>query len=181
MFANLYCFRLVRLSVVTLTQSFLIQFTSKFHTWIASINLTFKFEYWFCPTSDNQDGRQNGRHLSIFTVVVRLTQSFLIRFLPNFINELPSSTLAFNFEYGFCLTSYNQDGRQNGRCLLMSVVAVHVTQSFFIEILPNCIHVYGLLSSNSHSSLNMSFVWRSITKMADKMAAAYQSLLSWSL
>ena len=30
--------------------------------------------------------------------------------------------------------------------------------------------VYRLLSSNSHSSLNMGFVWRTIPKMADKMA-----------
>ena len=50
--------------------------SSKFHIWIASINLSFKFEYGFCPTSDNQDGRQNGRHLSISAVVVTLTQSF---------------------------------------------------------------------------------------------------------
>ena len=29
--------------------------SSKFHIWIASTNLLFKFEYGFCPTSDNQD------------------------------------------------------------------------------------------------------------------------------
>ena len=139
--------------------------------WIASINFLFKFQYRFCPTSDNQDGRQNGRHLSISAVVVTLAQSFLIRFLPNFIYGLLPSTffsssnigfvrhpinkmadrmagwpppinircrghsssvifnqissklhiwiasinLSFNIEYGFCSTSDNQDGRQNGR------------------------------------------------------------------
>ena len=30
--------------------------SSKFHIWIASINLSFKFEYGFCPTTDYQDG-----------------------------------------------------------------------------------------------------------------------------
>ena len=42
-----------------------IQISSKFHVWIASIKLLFKFEYKFSPTNDNQDGRQNGHHLSI--------------------------------------------------------------------------------------------------------------------
>ena len=39
--------------------------SSKFHIWIASINLSFKYEYGFCQTSDNQDGQQNGRRLSM--------------------------------------------------------------------------------------------------------------------
>ena len=47
--------------------------SSKFHIWIASIKLSFKFEYGFCPTKDNQDGRQNGQHLSVSIVVVTLT------------------------------------------------------------------------------------------------------------
>ena len=38
----------VRLSMVTLTQSFLIGFLPNI-IWIASINLSFKFEYGFCP------------------------------------------------------------------------------------------------------------------------------------
>ena len=75
--------------------------SSKFHIWIASINLSFKFEYGFCMTSDNQDGRQNGRHLSISAVVVTLTQSFLIGFLPNFIYELLPSTFRSSLNMGF--------------------------------------------------------------------------------
>ena len=39
--------------------------SSKFHVWIASIKLLFNFEYKFSLTKDNQDGRQNGRSLSI--------------------------------------------------------------------------------------------------------------------
>ena len=113
----------VCLSVVTLTQSFSIRFLQNFFIWIASINLSFRFEYGFCPTSNNQDGRQNGRHLSISAVVVTLTQSFLIGFLPNVIYKLHLST--------FCL--------------------------------------------------NTDFVRHPIVKMADKMAAAYQCPISWSL
>ena len=77
------------------------QIFSKFHIWIAFINLLFKFEYRFCPTSDNQDGRQNDRHLSISTVVVTLTKSFSIRFLPNFIYELLSSIFHSSSNTGF--------------------------------------------------------------------------------
>ena len=106
--------------------------SSKFCIWNASMNLSIKFEYGFCPTSDNQDGRHNGRLLSISTVVVTLTQSFLIRFLPNFVYELPLST-----------SSDNQDGQQNGRHLSISTVVVTLTQSFLIAFLQN--FVYGLL------------------------------------
>ena len=75
--------------------------SSKFHIWIASINFSFKFKYVFCPTSDNQDGRQNGRHLSKSAVVVTLTQSFLIGFFPNFIYELLPSTFHSSLNMGF--------------------------------------------------------------------------------
>ena len=101
------------------------QISPKFQIWIASINPSFKFEYGICPTSDYQDGRQNGRHISLSAVVITLTQSFLIGCLPNL--------------------------------------------------------KYGLLPSTSRSSLNMGFVRHPIIKMADKVAAAYQCLLSWSL
>ena len=81
------------------------QISSKFHIWIAFVNLSFKFEfkfeYGFCLTFDNQDGRQNGSHLSISAVVVTLTQSFLIRFLPNFIDELLPSTFHSSSNMGF--------------------------------------------------------------------------------
>ena len=93
MLAELYCFRLVRPSVclsVCLSvcpsvrghsnSVIFNRISSKFHIRIAFIHLSFKFEYGFCPTSDNQDGRQSGRHLSISAVVVTLTQLFLIGF-----------------------------------------------------------------------------------------------------
>ena len=39
--------------------------SSKFHVWIASIKLLFKFKYKFSPKNDNQDSRQNSRRHSI--------------------------------------------------------------------------------------------------------------------
>ena len=60
MLAELYCFWLVRLSVCLSvcpsvrghSNSVIFNWiSSKFHIWIASINLSFKFEYGFCPTS----------------------------------------------------------------------------------------------------------------------------------
>ena len=102
MLVELYCFRLVRMSVQGHSNSVNFKWISfEFHIWIASINLSFKFKYGFCLTSDNQDGRQNGSHLSKSSVVVTLTQSFLIRFLPNFIYELLPSTLHSSSYMGF--------------------------------------------------------------------------------
>ena len=154
------------------------QIYSKFHVWIASINFSFKFEYGFCPLSDNQDGGQNGRHISISAVMVTLTQSFLIGFLPNFIYGLLQILYmdCFNqVQYGFCPTSDNQDGPH----ISISAVVVTLTQSFLIGFLPN--FIYGLLPSTSHSSSNTGFVRRPLNKMADKMASTYQYPLSWSL
>ena len=54
-----------------------------------------------CPTSDNLDGRQNGRHLLISTVVVTLTQSFLVGFPPNFIYGLLLSASRSSLKRGF--------------------------------------------------------------------------------
>ena len=95
MLAELFCFRLIRLSVCLSVRG------HSFHIWIASTNLSLKLEYRFCLTSENQDGRQNGRHLSISAVVVTLTQSFFIGFLPNFIYELLSSPFCSSSNMGF--------------------------------------------------------------------------------
>ena len=77
---ELYCFRPVSLSVcmfvcpseclsVCLSVRccghsnlvILIRFLLKFHIWISSIKLSFKFEYGFCSTNNNQDCQQYGR------------------------------------------------------------------------------------------------------------------------
>ena len=93
---------LIRLSVRGHSNSVIFnRISSKFHIYIASINLSFKFKYGFCPTSDNQDGRQSGCHFSKSAVVVTLTQSFLIGFLPNFIYELLPSTSRSSSNTGF--------------------------------------------------------------------------------
>ena len=59
-----------------------------------------------------------------------------------------------------------------GGALLFSAVVVTLTLSFLFGFLPN--FIYGLLPSNPRSSSNMGFVQRTISKMADKMATAYQ-------
>ena len=72
----------------------------QFHIWIASIKLSLKFEYEFCPTKVNQDGHRNGRHLLVCTY----THSTLVIYYPiakfhiyiTFINFSPK------FEYGLC-------------------------------------------------------------------------------
>ena len=55
----------------------------------------------------------------------------------------------------------------------------HSNSLILIGFIPN--FIYGLFPSTSGSSSNMGFVQHPITKMADKMAATYQYLLSWSL
>ena len=90
----------VCLSAVTLTQSFLIGFLPNFIYGLL-LSISRKVRIRVCPTSDNQYGRQNGRHLSISAVVVTLTQSFLIVFLPNFIYELLLSTFRSSLNMGF--------------------------------------------------------------------------------
>ena len=96
MLAELYCFRLVCLSVRGHSNSVIFyRISSKLHIRIAFSNLSFKLEYRFCPTSDNEDGRQNGRSLSMSAVVVTLTLSFVIGFLPNFMyGLLPSNSFS---------------------------------------------------------------------------------------
>ena len=71
--------------------------SSEFHIWIASINLSFKFEYEFCPTSVNQDGQQNGHHISISAVVVTLTVIFN-QISSKFHIWIASINLLFKFE-----------------------------------------------------------------------------------
>ena len=112
--------------------------SSKFHIWIASTNLSFKFEYRFCPTSDSQDGRQNGCNLSISAVMVTLTQSFLIRFLPNFIHGLHPSSSHSSLNTGFVLQAVEDFIRAPfvggallfSACLSVRLSVVTLTQSF---------------------------------------------------
>ena len=109
----------VCLSVVTLTHSFLIRF---------------KFKYRFCPTSDNQDGRQNGPHISISAVVVTLTQSFLIGFLPNFIYGLLPSTSRSSLNKGFVPLPITKMADKMAATYQFYAVVVTLTQSFFNQI-----------------------------------------------
>ena len=88
----------------------------KFHIWIAFITVWFKSEHGFYPTNDDQDGRQNGRHLSVYTCG-RSTLDIYFLISSKFHLLLASIKLWFKFEYGFCPTNNNQDGQQNGHHL----------------------------------------------------------------
>ena len=75
--------------------------SSKLHIWIASIKLLFKFEYGSCPMRDNQAGRQNGHHLSLYTsghttLVIYYPIASKFHIWITFINFSPK------FEYGLC-------------------------------------------------------------------------------
>ena len=90
-----------RLSVST--TSFFYQSFSKFHVWIASIKISLKFEYEFCPTKVIQDGQQNGRHLLVCTLIDTLPSTLIyypiaakFHIYITFINLSPK------FEYGLC-------------------------------------------------------------------------------
>ena len=75
---------------------------SKFHIWIASIKLSLKFEYEFCPTKVNQDGQRNGSHLLVCTY----RHSTLVIYYPiaaKFHIYITFINLSPKFEYGLCL------------------------------------------------------------------------------
>ena len=83
------------------TTSFFYKSFSKFHIWIASIKLSLKLEYEFCPTKVNQDGQRNGRHLLVctyrhFTLVIYYLIAAKFHIYITFINLSPK------FEYGLC-------------------------------------------------------------------------------
>ena len=116
--------------------------------------------------------------LSVRQSVVTLTQSFLIEFLPNFIRGLLPPTSGSSSNTGFVRNSITKMTVKMA-VLSVSAVVVTLTQPFLIKFLPN--FTYELLSSPFRSSLNVYFVRRTITIMADKMAAAYKYLRSWLL
>ena len=82
------------------------QIFSKFHVWIASIKLLFKFEYRLCLMNN----KQNGRRLSVSAVVVTLTGVIFNQISSKFHICIASIKLSFKFKYGFCPTNTNKDG-----------------------------------------------------------------------
>ena len=90
--------------------------SSKFHLWVAF--MSFKFEFGFCPTNDNQIGRQIVRPLSVCMCGHSiLLYSHFNRISSKFHIWIASIILSPKFEYGFCPTNDYKDGRQNGRRL----------------------------------------------------------------
>ena len=149
------------------------QISSKFHIWIAFINFSFKFEYGFCLTFDNQDGR----HLSISTVVVTLTRSFLMGFLQNFIYRLLPSTFCSSLNVGFVRHPIIK-------------IADKMAATYQYPPLWSLSVIFNLISSKFYTriaSINLSFMFKygfcptSDNQDGDKMAATYQYLLLWSL
>ena len=83
------------------TTSLFYQSFSKFHIWIASIKLSLKFEYEFCLTKVNQDGKRNGPHLLVCTY----RHCTLVTYYPiaaKFHIYITFINLSPKFEYGFC-------------------------------------------------------------------------------
>ena len=108
------------------------QISSKFHIWVPSIKLSFKFKYGFCLISDNQDDRQNGCHLSVCTCVhcCGHSESFLIVFLS--ISNMDCFYLTL-IQVWIWVLSNNQDGQQNGRCRCVNCHA-HSNSVIFNQI-----------------------------------------------
>ena len=77
------------------------QIFSKFHIWIASIKLSLKFEYVFCPTKVNQDGQRNGRRLLVCTYR-HSTLVIYYRIGAKFQIYITFIKLSPKFEYGLC-------------------------------------------------------------------------------
>ena len=126
--------------------------SSKFHVWIASIKLFFKFEYRFILTNDNQDGRQKGRRLSVCT----FGQSTLIIYYPiasKFNRWITLIKLASKFLYWLCLIT-KMTTKMAATCQFVRVDTL--TKLLITQFLPN--FIYGLVSSNYCSCLNMGFV-----------------------
>ena len=139
------CCRL-SVSAVVVTLVIFYQISSKFHVWIASIKLLFKFEYKFSQTNDNQDDWQNGRRLSncfcgqsTLIIYYLITSKFYtwITFIKLSVCQITKMAATYQFTLVDTLTS-----------------------SFITQFLPN--FIYWLLSSNYCSCLNMGispFCW----------------------
>ena len=137
------------------------QISSKFHIWVASIKLSFKFKYGFCPMNNNQDGLQNGCRLSVcscghstLVIYYPIASKFhiwitLIKLLPNFENGL------------FPITKMSPKMATACHFALVDTL----TKSFITQFLPNFIYE---LSPNYCSFLNMGFVWWTIIKFIAK-------------
>ena len=106
-------------SAVVVTLSHFNGISSKFHIWIASIKLSFKFEYRFFLMNDKQDGRQNGCRLSVCTCGHSTLVTYY-RIASKFHIWTTFNKLLFMSEYGFCPINDNQDCRQNGYQLFIA-------------------------------------------------------------
>ena len=121
------------------------QIPSKFDIVITLIKLSFKFNYGFCQTNDNQDGQQNGRHQSVCicghaTLVLHYMIAVKFHIWTTIIKVL------LMFQYDLCLIT-QMATKMAAKCL---------TWSFVTQFPP--IFIYRLPSSNYCSSMNMDFI-----------------------
>ena len=137
--------------------------------------------------------------ISILTHIKRRKHIWTIQLLPTFrhcTEELPPIIRLHRIRLHVIVTSFKRKNDVTPSIAMNDLISVTSAITHFcgelLSDISQCVTVgsigevclnfiYGLLSSNSHSSLNMDFVWRTITKMADKMAATYQCPMSWSL
>ena len=143
--------------MVTLTLSSLIRFLPNFIYGLLPSNSHSSLNT-FCLMNDNQDGRQNGRHLLVCTcghyLSHLLPDCFQISYMDYFYQTLTLVRI--------WALSDNQDGHQNG-CHLSVCTRGHSNLVIYHRISSN--FIYGLLSSNYCSCLNMGFVRRLSPKL----------------
>ena len=123
-----------------------IGFFPKFHIWITSIKLSFKFEY------GNEDGWQNGHHLSVFTCG-HSTLVIYYMIASKFHIWITFIKLAPKFEYGLCPMIKKMATKMAATCHF--ALADTLTWSFFTRCLSN--FIYGLLTLKYCLCPNMGF------------------------
>ena len=133
--AELYCFRLVGLSVclsvVTLTQSFIIGFLPNFIYGLLPSTSHSSLNTGFVRHPITKMADKMAATYQCLLLWSLLPSHFLSEILSNFIYRLLSSNTHSSS------TKDNQDGWQNGRRLSVLAVVVSLTKSFFIGFLQN--------------------------------------------
>ena len=150
--------------------------SSKFHILIASIKLWFKFRYFFFRRTiiKMADIMATAYQFKFICCCGRSNLVILVVFLQNFIYGLHSSNPGSSLNMSFVRQAITM--MADKMAAAYQFASIHCCGRSYLVILirflPN--FIYGLLLSNPGSSLNMSFVKQSVTKMDDKMTTAYQ-------
>ena len=112
------------------------QISCKFHIWIASIKLPFKFQYGFCLMNNDLDFRQNGHRLCVrFRGHSNSVIFNLVSFKLNI--WIASIKLVLKFQYGFCPTNNYRDGQQKW----LPPIGLLLWTHYCCHLLPDCFHI----------------------------------------